>query len=145
MQIINRCNCRILIKDNNKEVDISDGSIIEYDGIYYKNIENTIVNTVDIRTKFIGKVDCHRSDETGTTGIYIIPLYLFNIKNNEWNKISNHEYPIPKQKYFLYPHLLMLPDKYYNYKPLYFLDTCENKSLDNLNNVTELIHLESAF
>lgn len=145
MQIINRGNNRILIKDDNKEVDISDSSIIEYDGIYYKNVENTIVNMVDIKTKFIGKVDCNRSDETGITGIYIIPLYLFNIKNNEWNKISNREFPIPKQKYFLYPHLLMLPDKYYNYKPLYFLNTCENISLDNFNNITELIHLESAF
>jgi hypothetical protein len=60
--------------------------------------------------------------------------------NYEWNKIDN--YSPPKQKYFLYPHLLMLPGEYYNFHPLYYLHTCENKSLDEFKNINKFISLD---
>ena len=53
MQIIINNNKRILIKNNNDKININNGNIIEYTGIYYKTI-NDIVNTVEIETKFIG-------------------------------------------------------------------------------------------
>ena len=119
MQIITRNNQRILIKDNNEEVLIEDGSIIQYTGIYYKTINDIV------ETSFIGEVEtCRYRHDTGITGIYVKPLYIFNIMKDEWYKII--DYTPPNKKYFLYPHLLMLPDTDYNYHPLYFLHTCEN-------------------
>jgi hypothetical protein len=48
-----------------------------------------------------------------------------------------NDYERPSEKYFLYPHLLMLPETYYHSKPLYFLHTCENRSLSDFNNITK--------
>ena len=120
MKIIDeKNNVRILIKDDNSEINISDGQFIKYTGIYYKNS----TNLEDIETSFYGIIECCRYRyDLGTTGIYIKPLYIF--LNNEWYKIIN--YINPTNKYFLYPHLLMLPNIYHYYKPLYFLDTIEN-------------------
>uniref|UniRef100_A0A6C0ER84 Uncharacterized protein n=1 Tax=viral metagenome TaxID=1070528 RepID=A0A6C0ER84_9ZZZZ len=132
MEIIIRNNNRILIKENSKEININDGDIIQYNGIYYKNI-NDIVRTVNIETTFIGIVEnCMSRYDTGVIGIYVKPLYIYDIVNSEWLKIVNLN--PPTTKYFLYPHLLMLPqNNYYSgsgHHPLFFLDTCENKSLD---------------
>lgn len=127
MQIITRNSQRILIKDNNEEVIIDDGSIIQYTGIYYKTV-NDIVDTVEIETTFIGQVETTRyRHDTGITGIYVKPLYIFNTIKGEWYKII--DYTPPDKKYFLYPHLLMLPDTHYHYHPLYFLHTCTNHEL----------------
>ena len=139
MQIIIKNTNRILIKDNKTEVNINDGDSIQYTGIYYKPI-NDIVQMVEIETTFIGLVETvrYRYDD-GITGIYVKPLYILDIMNNEWNKII--DFTPPTNKYFLYPHLLMLPGTYYNYKSLYFLDTCENKSLSDFTNITKTFRL----
>ena len=136
MEIVIKNNSRILIIENGKEVSINDGDIIQYNGIYYKMV-NDIVEIVKIETTFIGIVETTRSIyNSGIQGIYVKPIYIWNIMGNEWKKnINLHP---PKTKYFLYPHLLVLskfntlPSCYY---PLYFLDTCENKSLDNFINI----------
>jgi hypothetical protein len=140
MKIIIDNNIRFLIKDNNEMINVSDGEIIQYTGVLYKKIIDSISDIAKIETSFVGQVETNRSNETGITGIYIKPLYLWNIMNYEWNKIDN--YTSPKKKYFLYPHLLMLPGEYYNYHPLYYLDTCVNKSLDEFRNVNKYISLD---
>ena len=86
-------------------------------------------------TKFIGLIECPRINNSETFGIYIKPMYVFN---NEWYKII--KYVNPKTKYFLYPHLLLLPDEYYNYKPLYTLHTVKN--ISTLPNTSLEIELE---
>ena len=133
---------RTLIKDNNEEVTINDGSIVEYSGIYYKTI-NDIVRLAEIQTKFIGKVTTYRSLHGVVTGIYIEPLYIWNELKYEWNKIIN--YKPPKTKYFLYPHLLALPppnECNTQYKPLNFLDTVINRNLDDFSHITNTFSLE---
>lgn len=140
MQITIKNNKNILIKDNNEEVNIDKGEIIEYNGIYYKTINN-ILNIVNIETLFIGVIDSYRYKyDTGITGIYIKPMYIWNIIDNEWNRIINYE--SPKNKYFLYPHLLSLPQYNYDYKSLNFLNTCINKSLDDIININININKE---
>jgi hypothetical protein len=46
---------------------------------------------------------------------------------HKWHKIIN--YKLPDRKYFYYPHLLMLPETYYHFQPLYFFHTVEQVSL----------------
>lgn len=137
MQIIIKNYQRILINDN-KELDISDGKIIQYTGIYYKP-KNKFFEIIEIETKFIGKIESQRAHANEPIGIYIIPLYMWNNKNFEWMRITNYE--APKNKYFLYPHLLMLPNNYYHNQPLYFLHTCEETNVINFNNITKTIDL----
>ena len=140
MQIIIKNNKRILIKDNNQEVSINDGDIIQYTGIYYK-FENDIYNMNKIETTFIGIIQSRKyNHDIGTFGIYVMPLYIWNITNNEWNKIINYTHP--NTKYFLYPHLLVLPYIYYHSYPLYFLHTCINKSLDEFTNIIKTFSLD---
>jgi len=141
MQIIERNNSRILVKDNNDEVNISNSNIVQYTGIYYKVI-NDIDHVAKIETQFIGIIECERSRyDTGITGIYIKPLYIWNIIGYEWLKIVN--YKEPNTKYFYYPHLLMIPDDYNTYYcPLYFLNTIQNKSLDELD---EFVNITKEF
>lgn len=129
MQIIVKDNKNILIKDNNEEVNISNNNIIKYKAICYKSIE--------IETMFIGKIDSYRYRfDVGITGIYIEPLYVMH---DEWIKITNLK--PPEQKYFLYPHLLLLPNEYYHYKPLYFLHTCENVDINDFIHITKNMEL----
>ena len=142
MEIIdNYYNKRTLIKEDKKEVNISDEETIKYTGFFYEKIitEYNIENIKEIKSTFIGIVETCRGDSSGTTGIYVAPLYMLNQKSCEWNKIANYTKPI--NKYFLYPHLLMLPDKYYHYKPLYFLHTCENVDINDFANVTTEVYL----
>lgn len=142
LSIIIKNNNRILIKENGIEVNINDGDIVQYTGIYYKII-NDIVEMVKIETTFIGIVEtCKGRHDTGIEGIYINPLYIWDIMNSEWYKIVNLN--PPKTKYFFYDHLLVLP-QYNNYPPcyypLYFLNTCENKSLDEFINIEKSFNL----
>jgi hypothetical protein len=143
MEIIDKNNRRVLLNLDKNEVDISDGVIIEYTGIYYKSRKDktNIIDIDEYECKFVGKIETSRGDQYGTTGIYIVPLYLFDNANLEWVKIDN--YKPPKKKYFLYPHLLMLPDKYYHYKPLYFLHTCKPTNLDIFYHVVKTISLDN--
>jgi hypothetical protein len=122
---------RVLIKDNGSCVSVENNAIVEYTGIYYrqsKSFEN-IYATINFERQFIGCVECHRSNEDRTTGIYIKPLYI--LIDEKWYKIKN--YQSPRYKYFLYPHLLMLPGEYYHYKPIYTLDSIKNISLNGLD------------
>ena len=140
MKIIKTDKKRILIKenkendkDNKNDIDISNGNIVEYTGIYYKNIKD-IIKLIKIETKFIGIIENHKyRHDTGIIGIYIKPLFIYY--NDKWNKIIN--YKEPTHKYFFYPHLLVLPDKYYHYYPLYFIDTIKNKNLIDFDNFSE--------
>ena len=136
MEIIIKNNNRILVKENGTEVNISDGRIIQYHGIYYKTV-NDIVEIVKIETIFIGVIEtCRSVYNSGIQGIYVKPLYIYDIMNSEWYKIINLNQP--KTKYFLYPHLLVLSQLKTLpscYNPLYFLDTCENKCLDDFINI----------
>jgi hypothetical protein len=138
MKIIIKNNYRILVKDDGSEVNINDGYIVQYIGVYYKHIENeisNIANIFEIETKFIGIVETERYSEGIIQGIYIKPLYIWSIVGSEWMKINDYERPVTK--YFLYPHLLMLPKSHYHSRPLYFLHTCENKELSDFNNITK--------
>ena len=142
MEIIdNYYNKRTLIKEDKKEVNISDKETIKYTGFFYEKINNEykLEELKEIESTFIGIVETCRGDSSGTTGIYVAPLFMLNQNSGEWNKIAN--YTKPFNKYFLYPHLLMLPDKYYHYKPLYFLHTCENIDINDFGNVTTEVHL----
>ena len=106
MEIIIKNNHRILIKNDITEVSINDKDIVQYTGVYHKII-NDIVKNIEINTTFIGIVEtCRSRCDTGITGIYIKPFYIWDIINSEWLKIVNLN--PPKQKYFLYPYLLML-------------------------------------
>jgi hypothetical protein len=138
---------RILQKDNLEKVFFNNGEIIKYTGYYYKPANETIIvqsnneikiadnftqiadNFTQIETTFIGIIETVRMNDDITTGIYVKPLYIMNIISNEWNVISNYKPPI-YNSYFLYPHLLMLPEYNYHYRPLYFLDTCVNVGND---------------
>lgn len=132
MHIIYNQNKRILINDANQELDISDGSIIQYTGIYYTPEK-------EIETQFIGKIETSRANSKETTGIYIVPLYLWNNNTFEWLKIDN--YQPPKNKYFLYPHLLMLPNIVYHCHPLYFLHTCQSANFNDYEKITKTTSL----
>jgi hypothetical protein len=147
MKIFIQNNKRILLKDINKEVgenineeiDVSNGQIIEYTGIYYKEI-NDIVDIVEIETTFIGIIQEHKANHNdGIIGIYVKPLYIWSKINGEWYKIVNMK--LPDKKYFLYPHLLILPHHYYNYHPLYYLHTCYNTTLDEFKDITKTFEL----
>jgi len=139
MKIVFEQNNRILIKDNNEKIKVNNNDIIEYTGIYYKKLD-TISEFAEIQTIFIGKIETYRGDTIGITGIYIIPLYIWDNLKREWYKIANYQAPKYKE-YFVYPHLLMLPEKDYHYKPLYFLHTCKNRSLDEFYHITKEFYL----
>jgi hypothetical protein len=124
---------RVLSKDGKEDIYVNDGDIIMYTDMYHKII-NDIVKTVKIETTFIGKVVCekYRHDE-GIVGIYVEPLYIFNMMYDEWNKIINYK-PPNGNKYFLYPHLLLAK------VPRCFTFT-KNISLDDFTLVTKCIDL----
>jgi hypothetical protein len=131
---------RVLTKDDNTRYNISDGEIIKYTGIYYLPDPNNSI-PLEVEATFIGKIECERyHHHSGISGIYINPLYIFYDDSNgpgceagpeftegKWHKIIN--YKTPRQKYFYYPHLLMLPETYYHFQPLYFFHTVEQVSL----------------
>ena len=140
MKIILKNQNRVLVKDNNEEVSVNDGDIIQYTGIYYKTI-NDIVKIVEIETTFIGIVQTEKFKyDVGIIGIYVNPLYIFNKMNDEWNKIIN--YKPPSTKYFLYPHLLHVDKKIsYSSKAIDFSNICENKCLNDFIHVVKCFDL----
>ena len=74
MKIIDKNNTRILIKDDNSEINISNGQFIKYKGIYYKNNSNL----EDIETTFYGIIESSRYRyDIGITGIYRTFIYVF--------------------------------------------------------------------
>ena len=139
MSIKTTDSTRILCKVDGSEVNIKDGEVIQYTGVYYKTI-NDIVERVNIESTFIGTVECCRyRHDKGIEGIYVKPLYIWDKVKNEWKRLNVNP---PQTKYFFYPHLLMLPE--YNdcpscYYPLYMLHTCENKRL------REFLHIKKTF
>jgi hypothetical protein len=143
MQIINRnLQQRFLIKENQPEVNISDGQIIKYLAKYYLKLnQNPIADNAEIITTFIGKVFCEKSNyQDGIQGIFIIPLYIWSNTQFKWLEIINYSNP-NSSPYFHYPHLLMLPNQDSNHYPLYYLETCENVSSNEYNNVTDTFEL----
>ena len=133
MRIVMKNGSRLLLKDGKEDVYVNDGDIIMYTVMYHKII-NDIVKDIKIETTFIGKVFCerYRHDE-GIVGIYVEPLYIFNIMYDEWNKIINYK-PPNGNKYFAYPHLLLVKE------PRCFTFT-KNISLDEFKLVTKCIDL----
>jgi hypothetical protein len=136
MKIIIKNNTRLLVKDDGSKVNIENGDAVEYLGVYYNYINND-------ETKFVGIVETERYGEGIIQGIYIKPLYIWSIVNGEWLKINDYEPPITK--YFLYPHLLMLPEIDYPNpnKYLYFLHTCHNIQLCDYNSITKEFSLST--
>ena len=135
MKIVVKNYKRILVKEDGSEVNIEDGDTVEYNGLYYNYTKNEIYDVFEKETKFVGIVLTQRSSEGIIQGIYIKPIYIWSIINGEWLKIN--DYKPPFTKYFLYPHLLMLPEMDYHYKPLYFLHTCRNIQLSDFNIITK--------
>jgi hypothetical protein len=132
---------RILLKDDNSKINISDKITIKYVANYYtlplSYNTNHVIN--HIQTEFVGIIDAYRSNNyDGITGIYVKPLYVF--LNDKWNRIINYKYTY--QNYFLYPHLLMLPGKEYHFYPIYSLDTVTIFDLVTLEDISDTIELE---
>jgi hypothetical protein len=133
---------RVLQKDSGENVNINNGDIIQYTGIYYKTI-NEIVKIVEIETTFIGSVNFGKTtNDIDFTGIYITPLYIQDNINNEWNKVVNFNQRTDKS-FLYYPHLLLLPDVP---QPegfsLYFLHTCTNVKIDKFLHISKCFSLD---
>ena len=127
MKLENYAGIHTLIKTDNTMVNVNDGEIIKYQGIFYKKKQDsTYAYCLDeTPTDFIGKVFCMKYYcYSGIVGIYVVPLYMF--LNGKWNKITNFTHPLGK--YFLYPHLLTLPNSGY-FKRIESLDTVESVNL----------------
>ena len=137
MKIIIKNNRRLLIKDDGEEVNIENGDVVEYFGVYYNYTNNEIYNIFEKETTFVGIVETQKFGEGIIQGIYIKPIYIWSIVNSEWLKINDYKPPVTK--YFLYPHLLMLPEMNYPNpnKYLYFLNTCRNIQLSDFNSITK--------
>ena len=142
MQIVLEANNnRVLIKDNGETVNINNGDIIEYTGIYYKLI-NEIVSMVEIRSAFIGEIDFSRTTTDNVLdGIYVKPLYIRDNIRHEWNKIVTFK-PREDMSFLYYPHLLLLPDIHHDRFPLYFLHTCKNKRLKDYSHIIKCFSLD---
>lgn len=139
--ILEANNNRVLIKDTGEKVNINNGDIIEYTGIYYKTI-NDIVAMVEIRAAFIGAIDFAKiTSNDCIEGIYIKPLYIRDNIRKEWNKIVNFK-PREDISMLYYPHLLLLPDLYHAHFPLYFLHTCKNKRLEDYTHICKCFSLD---
>ena len=140
--IVDKHNNRILIKYNGEQVNINNGDIIQYTGIYYKTI-NDIVKMVEIETDFVGLVDFGKTtNDINFTGIYVKPLYIRDNIKNEWNKIVSF-IPRTDESFLYYPHLLMLPEQpCVNGFPIEFLHTCTNVKLDKFIGVYKCFSLD---
>ena len=138
---LNSNNKRILTKYNGDQVNINNGDIIQYTGIYYKTI-NDIVKMVEIETEFVGLVDFGKTtNNINFKGIYVKPLYIKDNIKNEWNKIVSFE-PRTDESFLYYPHLLMLPEQPdVSGFPLEFLHTCENVKLDKFSDIYKCFSL----
>ena len=140
MKIDNIIYNRILIKDDNSSVNITDGSIIKYVANYYVKNPDSPYSPHIFETEFVGKVECIRSDIDGAAGIYVSPLYI--LYKEQIHRIINYKHTNPSGKYFYFPHLLMLPEKEYHYYPIYTLHTVENTTLDKYDYVVKTIDIK---
>jgi len=138
--IFDSINGLILIKDNSEIVNFDANNIIKYTAKYYNGLR--LSNERDyIITEFIGVVQNYRyNQDEGYTGIYVRPLHVWNTIYHQWNKIIN--YKDPTEKYFLYPHLLQLPQCYYHSHPLHYLQTCQKASIYNYDYIVSTICLD---
>lgn len=110
-------NCKRFLEKPNECIDISDGSIVKYTGLYYTIKDNSYSQ---VERKFIGRIEIERRVNNETIGIYIRPLYI--LVDDEWRKLINYRYP--HSIHFFYPHLLLLSNTNY-LRPLYYMDTIE--------------------
>jgi hypothetical protein len=139
MRIENVQGYRLLQKDDYSQVNISNDQIIKYSGIYYKKIDE-IDDFAEISTLFVGIVECEKfTHYNGIIGIFVKPLYIWSKKESEWLKIIDLQ--PPTYKYFLYPHLLMIPEHTHYNKPIYTLHTCTNISLEDFAHITNTFNL----
>ena len=131
IEIIESEHNRTLKIEDKHDVNISNNVIIQYTGILYKKNEK-------IETLFIGTIESVRFHrDVGNVGIYVMPLYV-------WHKIINLQ--PPKNKYFLYPHLLIDPACYIQYyQPLHFLDTVVNIKISDMVINSKTIDLEEFY
>ena len=143
--IIKNCH-RLLVKDDGSEVNIDEDDVVEYNGLYYNYINNEIFSDVfEKETKFVGIVTSQKYGNNIIQGIYIKPIYIWSIVNSEWLKINDYKPPVTK--YFLYPHLLMLPEMDYPNpnKYLFFLNSCRNIQLSDFNSITKEFSLSKTY
>jgi len=134
----------ILYKEypNNSLVEINNGSIVKYTGILYKKKKNNSHDYFKIETEFVGEIMEYKyNHENGYEGIFIVPFFIYNPLTEEWKRIINYLPPQNGNKYFLYPHLLMLPTFHSNHHPLYYLETCENVNLKDYDYVKATFEL----
>jgi hypothetical protein len=146
---------RILKKEDGTEVNVGDGSYVQYTGIHYDSessrnsseskpywYQNAFLpqDVKAIERKFIGKVITYRSYYEVIQGIYVLPLYIWDDVLQEWNKIANIKEP-GYQKYFYYPHLQMIPGEVYHHLPLYFLQTFENVDINYYQEIKKPFYL----
>jgi len=140
MQLLKLQNQLTLRKETGELVKVDQGHIIKYIGRFYNKTETSYVVT-----EFIGIIDNYRfNQDEGYTGIYVRPLYVWNNTEGDWNKLINVR-KYPEQKYFLYPHLLMLPDCYYHFQPLYFLHSCDNISLKDYTHIVRTMDINQPY
>ena len=103
MEITEAYEKRFLSIPGKSQIDISDKAIVKYIGYYWTDFgkyEKT-------ECEFVGEVVCVKVTNYTCIGIYIKPLYKKS--GASWEKFT--EYEEPTSKYFVYPHLLILPDK----------------------------------
>ena len=144
MQFLKINNRLTLHKENGQMVNVDEGDVITYTARYYNVSQNVHLRTYTV-TDFIGIVTDYRyNQDEGYTGIYVQPFYVWNTLENEWNKIVNLS-PYPQHQYFVYPHLLMLPQFDYHYHPLYFLHTCENVALQDYTHCNRTMDIEQPY
>ena len=140
MKIIIQNSNRILLKENNEEVNINDNEIILYSGIYYKSLIE-IAPMAEVETYFVGIIECERYiHDEGITGLFIKPLYIWDKIILEWKKIIN--YKNPTKKYFYYPHLLSLPEQQTDFLPIYNFTTVKNVDLKEYENIEKTFDLQ---
>jgi len=140
MEIIYKNKNRFLVKENKEEVNINDNNIIIYSAIYYKSLIE-ITPMAEVETSFIGIIEGERfKHHEGIIGIYVKPIFIWDKIICEWKKIIN--YKNPNKKYFYYPHLLTLPNKQYDFLPLYYLHTCKNTDLKQYENIDKTFDLQ---
>jgi hypothetical protein len=144
MQLFKINNTLTLHKENGQLVKVDEGNIIKYTARYYNDTSN-LQDFTYTPTQFIGIVSNYRfNQDEGYTGIYVRPLYVWNKNESDWNKIINLP-RYPPHKYFVYPHLLMLPEFYYCFHPLPFLHTCENVLLKDYTHVVRTMDIEQPY
>ena len=102
MEITESHEKRFLSIPGKPQINISDGAIVKYIGYYWTDFGKYEKTDCE----FVGEVVCVKVTQYTYNGIYIKPLYKKS--GTSWKKFT--EYEEPTSKYFVYPHLLILPD-----------------------------------